>query len=76
MPSAVEIVASPEVAEAIWVPLSALRAEAAWATSTVKVRGVDRPERTFTHRHYMVWGLTERVLRQLLALLGPGGAGG
>ena len=70
VPSTVQIVASPEVAEAFWVPLSALRAEAAWSTSTVKVRGVDREELSFRHDNYMVWGLTHRVLRQLLELMG------
>lgn len=67
VPRDVEIVPSPEVAAAFWVPLSALRAQAAWGLSTVRVRGVDREERSFTHDKYLVWGLTERVLRQLLA---------
>jgi 8-oxo-dGTP pyrophosphatase MutT (NUDIX family) len=69
VPSTVQIVASPEVAEAFWVPLSALRAEAAWSTSTVKVRGIDREELSFRHDNYMVWGLTHRVLRQLLEFM-------
>ena len=66
VPSTVELVSSPEVAAAFWVPLSALRERAAWGMGTVKVRGVDREESTFTHGEYVVWGLTERVLRQLL----------
>lgn len=66
VPSNVEVVQSVEVASAFWVPLSALRARAAWGMGTVRVRGVDRSERTFTHRAHLVWGLTERVLRQLL----------
>jgi 8-oxo-dGTP pyrophosphatase MutT (NUDIX family) len=66
VPSHVEIVQSTEVASAFWVPLSALRERAAWGMGTVRVRGVDRRERTFTHGEHLVWGLTERVLRQLL----------
>jgi 8-oxo-dGTP pyrophosphatase MutT (NUDIX family) len=66
VPSSVEIVQSPEVAKAFWVPLSALRDRAAWAMGTVSVRGVDREVSTFTHGEYLVWGLTERVLKQLL----------
>ena len=66
VPSSVEIVQSPEVAMAFWVPLSALRERAAWGTSTIRVRGVERQEATFTHGEFQVWGLTERVLRQLL----------
>ncbi|HJQ21960.1 MAG TPA: CoA pyrophosphatase [Gemmatimonadaceae bacterium] len=64
--SDVEIVASPEVAAAFWVPLTALRERAAWGSGIVQVRGVDREVSTFTHQAYLVWGLTERVLRQLL----------
>lgn len=66
VPSDVEIVQSPEVAAAFWVPLAALRERAAWGMSMVQVRGVGREESTFMHGEYTVWGLTERVLRQLL----------
>lgn len=66
VPSSVEIVQSGEVAEAFWVPLAALRERAAWGISTIQVRGENREESTFTHGEYRVWGLTERVLRQLL----------
>jgi 8-oxo-dGTP pyrophosphatase MutT (NUDIX family) len=66
VPSRVEIIQSPEVAAAFWVPLTALRARAAWGSGTVVVRGVERQVEMFTHGHYTVWGLTERVLRQLL----------
>lgn len=66
VPSSIEIVQSTEVAAAFWVPLRALRQSAAWGTGTVQVRGVSREVSTFTHGEYLVWGLTERVLRQLL----------
>lgn len=66
VPSNVEIVQSVEVAAAFWVPLSALKKQTAWGMGTVHVRGVDREVNTFTHGEYLVWGLTERVLRQLL----------
>ena len=66
VPSNVEIIQSPEVASAFWVPISALRQGTAWRMGTVKVRGADRLERTFTHGEHLVWGLTERVLRQLV----------
>lgn len=64
--SRVEIVQSNEVAAAFWVPLSALRSRTSWATGEVTIRGVAREVNTFTHGEYLVWGLTERVLRQLL----------
>jgi len=66
VPSNVEIVQSVEVAAAFWVPLSELKKQTAWGMGTVHVRGVDREVNTFTHGEYLVWGLTERVLRQLL----------
>src|SRR5688500_18744618 len=62
VPSNVEIVQSPEVAAAFWVPLSALKERAAWGLGTVHVRGADREVHTFTHGEYLVWGLSERVL--------------
>jgi 8-oxo-dGTP pyrophosphatase MutT (NUDIX family) len=71
VPSSVEIIQSPEVAAAFWVPLTALRERAAWGMSTVRVRGLPRDERSFTHGEHIVWGLTERVLRQLLERMDP-----
>ena len=64
--SEVEIVQSAEVAAAFWVPISALREQGAWGMGTVNVLGAPREVSTFTHGEYRVWGLTERVLRQLL----------
>ena len=69
VPSTVELVQSPEVAVAFWVTLAALRAPAAWGIG-VHIRGIDREVSTFTHGEYLVWGLTERVLKQLLQLMG------
>lgn len=66
----VEIVPSDEVAEAFWVPLSALRRQTAWGTGLVHVRGMERRVSVFQHGDYTVWGLTERVLRQFLEYAG------
>lgn len=66
----VEIVESPEVAEAFWVPLDALRERAAWGTGLVHIRGVgDREVDVFRHGDYTVWGLTHRALTQFLEYL-------
>jgi 8-oxo-dGTP pyrophosphatase MutT (NUDIX family) len=70
VPSQVEIIQSREVAAAFWVPLRALREPMAWGMGTVAVRGTPREVSTFTHGEHLVWGLTERVLRQLLARMG------
>jgi len=69
VPSGVEIIRSEEVAAAFWVPLAALREVTAWRKDRVHVAGVPREVETFTHGEYLVWGLTERVLRQLLERL-------
>jgi hypothetical protein len=66
----VRIVASPEVAEAFWVPIPALRERASWGTGLVQVRGAEEERPVFRHAGYTVWGLTERVLRQFLERLG------
>ena len=70
VPSTVEIVHNAEVAAAFWVPVDALRETTAWGTGTVQVRGEARQVATFTHGEYLVWGLTERVLRQLIERMG------
>jgi hypothetical protein len=63
----VEVVGSREVAAAFWVPLAALLEPGRWAPRAVQVRGLgEREVSTFQHGAYTVWGLTERVLRQLL----------
>lgn len=69
-PSALAVTPSEEVAQWFWVPLSAIRDERAWGTSSVLVRGAPRDELTFTWREHVVWGLTHRVLRQLVSVLG------
>ena len=66
----VEIVPSREVAEAFWVPVSALRERTAWGMRRVSVRGGELEVSVFQHGQYVVWGLTERVLRQLLTYMG------
>jgi 8-oxo-dGTP pyrophosphatase MutT (NUDIX family) len=66
----VTLVPSREVADAFWVPLSALRATESWGSGVVRVRGMDRIVSVFRHGDYTVWGLTERVLRQFLDYLG------
>jgi 8-oxo-dGTP pyrophosphatase MutT (NUDIX family) len=68
--SDVRIVASPEVAEAFWVPLPALRERAAWGMGLVRVLDREEMRPTFRHGGYTVWGLTERVLRQFLERVG------
>lgn len=68
----VEAVPSPEVASAFWVPLSALGEKAAWGMGLVEMRGARRRVSQFQHGEHIVWGLTERALRQFLEYMGCG----
>jgi 8-oxo-dGTP pyrophosphatase MutT (NUDIX family) len=64
----VAIVESPEVAAAFWVPLTALRTETAWISAEVSAHGHHLTVPAFAHGDYVVWGLTERILRTFLRL--------
>jgi 8-oxo-dGTP pyrophosphatase MutT (NUDIX family) len=64
------LVLSDEVAEAFWVPLDLLRDPATSRESSVRVRGATWRVPSFVVREHIVWGMTERILRQLLARLG------
>lgn len=67
----VTIVESPEVAAAFWVPLQALRTETAWISAEVNAQGHQLTVPAFAHGDYVVWGLTERILRTFLRLAAP-----
>ena len=68
----ISLVESPEVAETFWVPLSAIRAAAAWGTGLVPIRGAgEREVDVFRHGNYTIWGLTHRALSQFVELLSP-----
>jgi 8-oxo-dGTP pyrophosphatase MutT (NUDIX family) len=76
VPSGVTIVASPEVADAFWVPMAALHERASWGLGLVDIRGVgSREVNVFRHQSYTVWGLTERVLRDLISRVAPDASG-
>jgi 8-oxo-dGTP pyrophosphatase MutT (NUDIX family) len=66
----VAVIESPEVAAGFWVPLSALRETAAWITAEVEAHGQSLSVPAFAHGEYVVWGLTERILRDFLGLIG------
>jgi 8-oxo-dGTP pyrophosphatase MutT (NUDIX family) len=64
----VRVVTSPEVERAFWVPLSALRDPAAAREVELEIRGAPRRVTSFLYEEHTIWGLTERILRQFLAL--------
>jgi 8-oxo-dGTP pyrophosphatase MutT (NUDIX family) len=60
---------SDEVALAFWVPLEDLRQAESWGDTSVFARGIQLNARAFRHGPHVIWGMTERILAQLLALL-------
>jgi 8-oxo-dGTP pyrophosphatase MutT (NUDIX family) len=64
-----ELLLSDEVAMAFWVPLESLRQGESWRDTTVLARGVQLNRRAFHHEGQVIWGMTERILAQLLAML-------
>ena len=66
----VPLVLSDEVAGAFWVPLAALqRTDASREVDVTLSSGTTRRVRAFVHDRYTIWGLTERILRDLLSRL-------
>ncbi len=60
---------SDEVALAFWIPLAAFKDAPSWRDTQVFARGVQLNARAFHHQGQVIWGMTERILAQLLALL-------
>ena len=66
-PRRITIAPSAEVAEAFWVPLPLLAHPSATGEATFTDRGIERTERSFRLGQHVVWGLTERILRQFIS---------
>lgn len=58
-----------EVAEAFWVPWSVFADPGSTRESEVQARGATWRAPSFVIREHVVWGMTERILRGLLARL-------
>jgi hypothetical protein len=67
---------SSEVALAFWVPFGSLARTDAWQNDTVVARGIQINARVFHHEDHIVWGMTERILTQLIELVGRREQGG
>lgn len=59
---------SPEVADAFWVPMSVLTSAASWQSTTVSARGLTFDVDACHFEGRVIWGMTERILSQLLTL--------
>jgi 8-oxo-dGTP pyrophosphatase MutT (NUDIX family) len=60
---------SPEVALAFWIPFGSLSHKESWREDVVSARGMQINARVFRHEDHIIWGMTERILAQLLELL-------
>jgi len=60
---------SSEVALAFWIPFGALAHAESWREDTVVARGAQINARVFKHQDHIIWGMTERILAQLLDLV-------
>ncbi len=64
-----ELRLSDEVASVFWVPLEVLRTEGSWGDSVVTAHGMEMTRRALHHEGHVIWGITERIVTQLLDLL-------
>jgi 8-oxo-dGTP pyrophosphatase MutT (NUDIX family) len=60
---------SSEVALAFWIPFGSLATTDAWSEDTVFARGIQINARVFRHQDHVIWGMTERILAQLLGFV-------
>lgn len=73
--SDITLTLSAEVADAFWVPIPVLGHPESSAESAVEVRGMTIRVPSFRHGDHVIWGMTERMLRQFLGVvIGPAGA--
>lgn len=68
-PPDVSLVTNHEVAAAFWIPFRHLLDPEVARESTVEVRGARWRVPSFVFGEYVIWGMTERILRQLLHLM-------
>jgi 8-oxo-dGTP pyrophosphatase MutT (NUDIX family) len=64
-----DIELATEVASAFWVPLRSLHDSTLWRETEVSGRDYRMTRRAFHHEGQVIWGITERIITQLLALL-------
>ena len=67
----VTFVPSHEVAATFWVPVAALQHPESQADHVMTINGAPARFPGFRVAEHIVWGLTDRILRQVLTLLAP-----
>lgn len=69
LPSRQELQLSGEVSETFWVPLSQLATPGVYFDTDIELRGERRRFPAYHLSGHTIWGLTERILTPLLALV-------
>ena len=69
VPSRVEFTLSDEVAEAFWVPVTTLRDPGIYRETMIELGGERRGFPAFHLGQHVIWGLTERILTPVLAMV-------
>lgn len=69
VPDRVEFTLSDEVAEAFWVPVTTLRDPGIYRQTQIELRGERRSFPAFHLGSHVIWGLTERILSSLFAMV-------
>ena len=60
---------SSEVALAFWIPFGSFTTTDAWRDDIVFASGIQINARVFRHQDHVIWGMTERILAQLLQMI-------
>jgi 8-oxo-dGTP pyrophosphatase MutT (NUDIX family) len=58
-----------EVASTFWVPLRSLHESDLWRDTEVSGKDFRMTRRAFHHEGHVIWGMTERIIAQLLTVL-------
>jgi len=69
VPASLRVVRNHEVADAFWTPIGRLASAAARVEYELSIDGTSSRFPAFAVHEHMVWGLTERIVTQLLPLL-------
>lgn len=69
VPERWDLVLSDEVAETFWVPVADLRDPEIYHETMIELRGERRGFPAFHLGQHLIWGLTERILTPLLAMV-------
>ncbi|MEO5589813.1 MAG: CoA pyrophosphatase [Gemmatimonadaceae bacterium] len=68
-PGSSEAIPGPEAPASFWVPLDELMNRLFWRDADVIAGGITMQKPGFHHDHYVIWGMTERILAEFVEAL-------